>query len=268
MSIKYGCHGYTWQMSYEEYKDNLLHILDVIAQGGFRGIDTQVVMLGEFYNNPAKLREELDERGLDLAALTLPVKWREGTETAEEKKEADHFIDYLTHFPDALLNIVPLPEENRNNLEKRQQNILSCANAVAERAYHKGITVSFHPNSSPGSVFQYEEDYQVMFDNLNTDFIGYTPDAGHIAKGGMEPYKIFEQHRDIIKHIHFKDYAENGEWTAMGKGIINFEKIVKLLKETAYDGWIMVEEESKEAEKDPDKAMIENSKYIKEVLGF
>ncbi|MBS4208146.1 sugar phosphate isomerase/epimerase [Bacillus sp. FJAT-50079] len=266
MVIKFGCHGYTWQMSYETQSDNLLHILDVIQKGGFKGLDTQVVMLGSFYHEPLRLKEELEKRGLELAALTLSLHWRHPIETEAERNDADYFINYLKHFPNALMNIVPLPEDNRDCLEERQQNILKCVNAIGQRAYDQGVVASFHPNSSPGSVFQNEEDYQVMFAGLDTRVIGYTPDAGHIAKGGMDVYKIFEENRALIKHIHFKDMLPNKEWTAMGNGMIDFPKIVQMLHETDYDGWIMVEEESAEAVKDPDGAMVENSKYVEKQL--
>jgi len=266
MGIKYGCHGYTWQMSYEEFKGDILHILDIIQEGGFKGIDTQVVMLGKYYDKPDLFKKELEKRQLQLPALTLPLKWRYSKETNEERNLVDHFISYIKKFPNPLLNIVPTPESDRSNLKERQKNILSCANEVAKRATSQGVSVSLHPNSSPGSVFKVKEDYKVMFDGMNTDLIGYTPDAGHIAKGGMDVYEIFEQYREFIKHIHFKDIDSNNHWAAMGDGIIDFEKIVNYLNQTNYTNWIMVEEESKKAEKDPDNAMRKNSKYVKRNL--
>ena len=39
-------------------------------------------------------------------------------------------------------------------------------------------------------------------------------------------------------------------------------EIVKFLKSAGYTGWIIIEEESLEAETDPDKAVIENGRYI------
>lgn len=266
MGIKFGCHGYTWQLSYETQSDNLPHIMDVIADGGFRGLDTQVVMLGRFYNDPLYLKEEMQKRNLELAALTLSLKWLNNEETSEEHKTADYFIQYLKHFPNALLNVVQMPGSNRDELQLRQRNVLNCVNSIARRASEQGIVTAFHPNSPPGSLFRIEEDYKVLFDGLDLDVIGYTPDAGHIAAGGMNVPEIFETYRPFIKHVHFKDASAKHVWEAMGEGVIDFPRIVKHLKETEYNGWIMVEEESEKAVVDPDGAMMANSRYVKEQL--
>lgn len=266
MGIKFGCHGYTWQLSYETQSDNLPHILDVIADGGFKGLDTQVAMLGRFYNHPALLKEELQQRNLELAALTLSLRWLHKGETDEEQRTADHFISYLKQFPNALLNVVQMPGTNRDELQTRQRNVLECVNAIARRAADHGVVTAFHPNSPPGSVFRNEEDYKIMFDGLDTKVIGYTPDAGHIASGGMDVARIFETYRPLIKHVHFKDASADYVWKAMGDGVIDFPRIVRHLRNTNYKGWIMVEEESEKAAVDPDGAMMQNACYVKEQL--
>jgi inosose dehydratase len=42
--------------------------------------------------------------------------------------------------------------------------------------------------------------------------------------------------------------------------------LLKYLQETGYQGWIMVEEESEEAEIEPDQVTIKNGLYLKDVL--
>lgn len=266
MGIKFGCHGYTWQLSYETQSDNLSHIMDVISEGGFKGLDTQVVMLGRFHDHPTLLKEELDKRKLELAALTLSLHWLNEEETDTERRTADYFVDYLKHFPNALLNVVQMPGNNRDHLQTRQRNVLNCVNSLARRAADQGIVTAFHPNSPPGSVFRNIEDYKVMFEGLDMNVIGYTPDAGHIACGGMDVVEIFETYSSLIKHIHFKDASMDHVWKAMGEGVIDFPRIVQNLRNTNYNGWIMVEEESEKAVVDPDGAMMENSRYVREQL--
>lgn len=266
MGMKFGCHGYTWQLSYDMQSDRLPQIMDVIAEGCFGGLDTQVAMLGRFSNHPELLKEELQRRGLELAALTLSLPWLFLKETDEEREAADHFINYLGHFPNALLNVVQMPGTNRDQLKVRQHNVLNCVNEIGRRAADKGIVTALHPNSPPGSLFRTEEDYKVMFDGLDTEVIGYTPDAGHIACGGMDVAEIFERYRPFIKHVHFKDASADHIWEAMGEGTIDFRRIVSHLRDTGYKGWIMVEEESAKAVVDPDGAMRANSLYVQEQL--
>lgn len=149
----------------------------------------------------------------------------------------------------------PIPGKDRLNLRQRQANAIACVNAVASRAVDQGIVCSFHSNSPKGSVFRIQEDYRILLDSLDSRVVGFTPDTGHIAKGGMDVLDIFNSYRPLNKHVHFKDITASGEWTAMGAGVIDFPRIVTMLRDTGYAGWIMIEEESPDAEADPDSAI-------------
>jgi inosose dehydratase len=151
-------------------------------------------------------------------------------------------------------------------LRQRQVNALACINAVAARAAARGVACSYHPNSPPGSLFRTRDDYQILLDGLDARHIGFAPDTGHIAKGGMDVLEVLETYRPLIRHVHFKDITAAGEWTAMGAGVIDFPRIVRRLKDTGYRGWIMIEEESAEAEVDPDGATLQNGVYLRQTL--
>ena len=266
MTIHFGCQTYTWQMSYEKYKNKLTHILDVIKQANFQGVEAEVCMLGSFYDDPALLSEELQKRNLQLAALTLALPWQNSQETVEEKLETERLLHYLHHFPEALLILVQLPGQDRLNLFERQKNGLKCVNDVARRAHELGIVSAFHPNSPTGSVFRSAEDYDVMFEGLDTRYVGYCPDSGHIANGEMDVLELFKKSRSMIKHVHFKDISQEKEWRTMGEGVIDHKSIVNYLIPSDYNGWIMVEEESKWSESEPDAATKKNGEYIQRSL--
>jgi len=264
-NIEYGFQTYTWQMSYDKYAGKVPHILDVIKKSNGQSIELEVCMIGKYYH--AKLfQAELDKRDLKLSALCLVLDWLNPLETDEEIKEADKAIAFVKRIKGAKLALVQMPQSNRDNLETRQRNALSCINDVAKRAVEQGVACSYHPNSPPGSVFRTAEDYEIMINGLDPALIGYTPDSGHIENGGMDALEIIKKYRDRINHVHFKDIDKNGAWAAMGEGVTDFPAIIKYLKETGYEGWIMTEEESKQAEKNPDEVTIMNGKYIDSVL--
>jgi inosose dehydratase len=264
--IKLGCQFYTWQMSGQRYVGQLSHILNVVCSAGFSGIEPETCMLGSYYEDPKALEEILTQSSLKLGAITLVCDWSKPNETEAEKRDADLIFNYLKYFPDTHLVLCQMPGEDRSNLRQRQENAIACVNQVAARAADLGFTCSFHPNSPPGSVFRNKEDYQKLLDNLDTHVVGFAPDTGHIVKGGMDVVEIIKSYISIVKHVHFKDITASNKWTAMGNGIIDFPQIVKILKDFGYTGWIMVEEESQQAEADPDTATILNGEYIQRSL--
>lgn len=268
MAMNFGCQTYTWQMSYAKYNDQLASILNIVARAGFRGVEAEVCMLGRFYDDPSLLKGELSANGLELAALTLAEPWLGLRETVDEMANADRLIQYLSHFPNAKLILVQLPGKDRSCLLERQQAAISCANAVAKRAWEEsGLICAYHPNSPAGSVFRTAEDYEVLFGGIDDRYLGYCPDSGHIARGGMDVLEVFRTQLARIKHVHYKDFdLASREWRTMGRGSLPHQDVTELLHRHNYAGWIMVEEESAFAEEEPDQATLENGAYVKQEL--
>lgn len=263
VSIKYGCQTYTWQMSYDTYANRLDHIIDVVAQSGMTGIEPEICMLGPYNDDPERLSRDLSNHNLSLGALCLVCDWLGPEETEEEKAEADRVIHILkNHFPEALLALCQMPGDDRRDLVQRQNNCITCCHDIGRRAADAGIISAFHPNSPEGSVFRTREDYEILLDKLNPAIVGFSPDCGHIAKGGMDPIEIFGEYAAAIRHVHFKDMTPEGIWAEMGEGSIDFSGIVQILSDSNYSGWIMIEDESPRAEEDPDGVTLDNGRYI------
>jgi inosose dehydratase len=122
-----------------------------------------------------------------------------------------------------------------------------------------------HPNSPPGSLFRISEDYELLLDRLDPD-VGFTPDIGHVAAGGMDPLETVKRYRDRVDHTHFKDINHDGSWAATGEGRLDFPAVVSYLAGTGYHGWIVFEDESEAAKRDPDTATRRNGVYARELL--
>jgi len=260
-NIRIACETYTWQMPGESYKGKLDHIMGIANKAGFTGIEAETSFFGDL-SDPYKMKDTLDKHNLELTALCHVEDWLNPKETDEEKANADKWMDFLYHFPDTIYLLVQMPGADRNNLEERQKNLLSCVNSIAERAAGAGIACSYHPNSPEGSIYRTEEDYKILLNGLKNNWIGYTPDVGHIAKAGMDPVTIVKDYRSLINLIHYKDMFADGSWAPTGEGIIDFIDITHYLIDTAYRGWIVMEDECERAISDPDGLTLDDGIYI------
>jgi sugar phosphate isomerase/epimerase len=108
-------------------------------------------------------------------------------------------------------------------------------------------------------------DYGVLLDGL-PDGVGFTPDLGHLVRGGMDPLDVLATYRDRIDHIHYKDVADDGSWAPTGGGVVDFPAVTRYLARTGYTGWIVMEDESPQARADPDGAAARNAEYARTVL--
>ncbi len=274
MAIKFGSEVYTWFMDgYGEGNDNKLpHMAKIIGEAGFAGIEPMVLEPYDTYwlgdcKDPKMLKDALDEAGIELAALALICKWDEEEETESERIAADWTIETLKLFPGAALGTVPLPD-GRHNLQQRRVNLVNNVNRVSRRAAEAGLKCSFHPNSPPPSLVRTQDDYDVVLNSLDPNVTGWTPDVGHIARGGMDVIDTMTKWGHLVNHIHYKDFSGNGPepWSQMGSGKIDFHKITEWLTLRNYEGWIICEDEAEVAIKDPDGVTLQNGQWCKENL--
>ena len=252
------------------YAGKVPHIIQKTAEAGFQGLEAEICMLGDYFHKPEEVKALLEENHIDLAALVLHQPWEQAQETEEERQLSDEAIAFLSHFPFAKLMVShhagQTPRGDGEALLTRRKNLLSCMDSVACRAAERGIVTCYHPNSAKNSLFRTARDYKVLFELMDRTRVGWAPDVGHIVNGGMDALTLLKEGRSRICHVHFKDRAADGAWAVMGKGDIDYPAIVRYLKESGYGGWIMVEDESPEAERDSDGVVLRDGTYMKQFM--
>jgi len=262
-TLRFGAEVYTWFMkeSGQAHANQLDHMIQVVAQAGFRGIEPMHFWMGDL-RDPGRLAGSLETHGIDLAGLALVLEWNHDGETDEERREADSIINLLARFPGAMLGMVQMPT-SREDLGERRQRLVRNLSAVAHRAAERGILCSFHPNSPPTSIARTPEDYAVLLGGIDRQALGWTPDVGHIANGGMDPLKTMQQYAELINHVHYKDWDGSPEFCLMGKGKVNFVGITRWLNDRGYAGWIICEDEGEEAVDDPDGVTLLDGEWVR-----
>lgn len=239
-------------------------MIEIISKAGFSGIQPIFTWMGDLID-PVLLAEKLKENGIQLAALALALEWNGDAETEREREVADHAISLLEKFPGAVLNTVQIPT-GRHDLAIRQQRLINTVNTVSRRAAEKGIPCSYHPNSPHSSIIRTEEDYKIVLESLDPAATGWTPDVGHIINGDMDPLSKMKEYQSLINHVHYKDWDGNPEFALMGKGKVNLLEITQWLKDIQYSGWIICEDEGKEALEDPDFVTLHDGQWIQNDL--
>lgn len=264
--FSFGAEVYTWFMnnSGETHKGKLGHMIEVISQAGFKGIQPIYSWMGDLAD-PSLLKAKLEEQNVELAAISLALEWNGNKETDLEKTTADRAITLLTHFPGAILCTVQLPT-GRNDINDRRLRLVNIVNEVSARAQQNGVPCSFHPNSPHSSITRTEEDYAVILGSLDSNLTGWTPDVGHIINAGMDPLAKMQEYAPLINHVHYKDWDGEPEFTLMGKGKVDLLSITKWLQIIDYKGWIICEDEGKEALENPDSVTLHDGRWIKETL--
>lgn len=265
-NFKYGCESYSWVMSGDKYVGDIPHLCKVISQAGLAGIETSLRMAAQYGTDPALMAEVLKEYDLALVATSLGGSFGESPRLSEEERTAaEQVFDFISHFPEPRLSLSHYSRD-RENLLIRQRNAMACYNEIGRMATERGIACALHPSSYPTSIFITDSDYRVMLDEMDPEVVKYCPDTGHIVNGDMDVYEIFTTYMSIIGHVHMKDITEDKKWAPNGEGSIDFPRLMKMLDEANYEGWIVFEEESDAAREDPDAATLKNGRYLVETI--
>lgn len=266
LPFRFGSEVYTWFMHNDgqTHAGRLGHMIEIIARAGFTGIQPIHFWMGDL-SDPDRLEAKLKEQGIELAAIALALDWNGTEETAKEREEADQTIRLLQRFPGAILCTVQKPS-GRHNLADRRLILVNIINNISRRATEKGVPCSFHPNSPPTSITRTEEDYTVILESLDPAATGWCPDVGHIINAGMDPLAKMQEYASLINHVHYKDWNGDPEFALMGKGKVDLLGITQWLKDINYTGWIICEDEGKEALEDPDFVTLHDGRWIKEEL--
>jgi inosose dehydratase len=263
-SIQFGSEVYTWFMkgNGSAHANRLEHMIDVIAQAGFAGVQPIFSWMGDL-SDPLRLADSLASHGnLRLSAMSFVLDWNHEGETQEELREAESVMNFLSYFPGALLCVVQMPR-GRFDVQVRQKRLVNNLNALARRAADRGIITTFHPNSPDASIGRTREDYEFLLNGLDAKVIGWTPDVGHIINGGMDPLETMKKYRSLINHVHYKDWDGNPEFAVMGEGKVDFTGITTWLCDTGFQGWIVCEDEGHRAVDDPDDVTLQDGAWVK-----
>jgi inosose dehydratase len=130
------------------------------------------------------------------------------------------------------------------------------ARAVAERT---GLKTVFHPHC--GGYVETPREIEALMRRTDPSRLGLVLDTGHIVYGGGDPVSIFNDHRDRIWHVHFKDCdprvaaaardqglgylaaVRSQLFCEIGTGVVDFAAVLDTLGRGGYAGWIVIEQD-------------------------
>lgn len=131
---------------------------------------------------------------------------------------------------------------------------------LAESAASHGIAVHYH--NHVGSWIEAPHEVHALLRHLDTSLVDFCFDTGHYAYGGGDAAAFIRDHRDTIGYLHLKDVDTDAladarargltfiealqqyVFSPIGTGSANVPGILDTLVSTAFDGWVVVEQDT------------------------
>ena len=128
-----------------------------------------------------------------------------------------------------------------------------------------GIKVAIHTHGPDGAPFPNIQKVAEVYKDPSLG-IGCCMDLGHSVRMGEDIVKDIKKYKAWIYDIHIKDESEaskKGQTWEMGRGVMDFRPIVKVLRQIKYKGVVSLEFEK--SGKNPHPGVAESIGYLRGV---
>jgi inosose dehydratase len=147
-----------------------------------------------------------------------------------------------------------------------------------------GVTLTFHHHM--GTVVQTAAETDRLMAGTDPAYVNLLFDSGHFAYCGEDPVAMVTKHAKRIRHVHLKDIrpdvvarvrserlsflegVRQGAFTIPGDGCVAFDPIFRVLADSNYEGYMVVEAEQDPAKANPLEYAIRARKFIREHSGL
>ena len=136
---------------------------------------------------------------------------------------------------------------------------------VIKKVKETGIKVAIHTHGPDGAPFPNIQKVAEVYKDPSLG-IGCCMDLGHSVRMGEDIVKDIKKYKTWIYDIHIKDESEaskEGKTWEMGRGVMDFRPIVKVLRQIKYKGVVSLEFEKNG--KNPHPGVAESIGYLRGV---
>ena len=244
--------------------------LDDANASGFTGIE----LGGKFPRNPGIIKFLLEKFKLKMPGGWYGSLLRQRTVKEEWTALQDHLnllkllnadVFVFADVSGSIQGDQTKALSQRPKLEKEEwSSYFSKINELSNMLMDEGMPISYHEHM--GTIIQSEEDVDRFMESTNDNtFLLY--DTGHLMFAEADYQRVLKNYITRINHVHCKDIRKdiflnaikddlsfrdsflNGVFTVPGDGCIDYEPLIKVLFESNYKNWLIIE-----AEQDPKKA--------------
>ena len=145
-----------------------------------------------------------------------------------------------------------------------------------------GLTLAYHHHLM--MVVETWDEIRAFFDQTGPS-VGLLLDTGHAAAAGFDYHLMLNRYADRIVHIHLKDVrgdildkvrdedlsfneaVKHGMFATPGQGQMDFEPIADFVRESDYQGWMVIEAEQDPQIAPPKEAITTGLNHLRDLFG-
>ncbi|MDT0605558.1 sugar phosphate isomerase/epimerase family protein [Croceitalea rosinachiae] len=217
--------------------------LKAVAEIGYQNIEAAGYKEGKYYDmTPEDFKMYLQELNL------TPISTHQSSVTLENA-EIEMAAAKAAGFEYFVVPIPPMGLFNYDNTTNTMsmsggaENLANILNKLGKKASDAELKLLYHNHD-----FEFVEDEEgivpivYLLENCDPKYVNFQMDLFWVTKAGADPIAYFEKYPGRFKIWHVKDMNEQGKFAPVGKGTIDFAKILAS-KEKSGMKYYMVEQD-------------------------
>lgn len=244
-------------------------ILDDIARTGYDG-----TQLGLGFPEGDELRAMLAARDLRLAEVYASIPATVDGPTATALAEVRERLRLLVAGGGEVLCIAFDGSPDRDPFAGRADDpatphltddgwraTIALLETIAAETRAAGARIAFHPHA--GTYVETPAEVERLAASIAAATLPFCLDVGHYTVGGGDPVEAIRRFGARVAHVHLKDVdrevlgglraggiggfgaaIRERLFTELGGGVLDLDGVLAALADRAYDGWLMVEQDS------------------------
>lgn len=267
----------TWPFTPEGAKQ----AMQDVAAAGYSGIELFGFVLDRYPSGVDAVQADLADSGLALTAAYCSASLFEPDRTDTDLESMRRWAGQVARLGGTVVVVGPDQRRRPAYGPDDYATAAEALNRIGRVCAEAGVAACFHPHT--GTPVETREEIARVMDGIDPEVVFMAPDTGQIAKGGGDPVEVVRTYRDLVRHVHLKDYVggvsvvdregsaadRTGylDYTPLGEGVVDFPAILSQLPDD-YDGWLMVElDGTEEAPRPPSEAAAISKRYLDGLVG-
>lgn len=305
MTLRVGNAPCSWgTLEFEEtqgQKIGFSQMLDELVETGYTA--TELGDWGYMPTDPAVLRKELDQRNLIMLGAFVQVALKDRTALPDGVARALRAAQLLAEVAKSPKPFLILADDNATNAERTLNagritsefglrpgewkafaaGAMDVADAVL---YETGLRTVFHHHCA--GYVETPDEISRFLDLTNPQKIGLVFDTGHYSygAGNGDIGAALKRFGERVWYLHLKDCQpvvaqrareekwdyfqalRHGVFCELGTGCVDFTGVLNWIKDTGYNGYVLVEQDVLPDMGSPRESALRNRLYLRSIEGI
>jgi len=232
------------------------------------GVDFHQRFLPSPEEAPEAMHKALEGTDLELSSLSLSTNFNtEGDEFVQEIEKARKWIEAASRAGVNISRIFGghIPDRtDTEQLASAMEKVCAAMKELAPAAEESNVVLALENH---GGVPGLGEEQVSVIEKVDSPFLKATVDVGNYMSCGQDSVEGVSLAAPHCAYVHWKDMKKTdsgAEPTVVGEGDIDHAACLKILQDSGYSGYVALEYEGPEDERD---GVSKSIAFIKTIMG-